>query len=90
MFVAFARVLPPLVIGQFALAVALSELLKCLGVPGLYEVILHRQDPTGRDQAAAQGVFLVMGLALVPVHLLLLYSLLALTSSSQGSRRPGC
>jgi PST family polysaccharide transporter len=85
MFVAFARVLPPLVIGQFALAVALSELLKCLGVPGLYEVILHRQDPTGRDQAAAQGVFLVMGLALVPVHLLLLYSLLAMTSSQPGN-----
>ncbi|NDG51304.1 MAG: hypothetical protein EBY30_20235, partial [Rhodospirillales bacterium] len=81
----FARVLPPLVIGQFALAVALSELLKCLGVPGLYEVILHRQDPTGRDQAAAQGVFLVMGLALVPVHLLLLYGLLAMTSSQPGT-----
>ncbi len=81
MFVIFARVLSPSVIGQFALAVALSELLKMFGAPGLYEATLHRQDATGRDQAAAQGVFLFMGLALLPVHLALYHSLLALTGS---------
>ncbi len=79
MFVLFARHLPPLAIGQFALAVALGELLKMFGLPGLYEAMLQRQDETGRDQAAAMAVFLACGLLLMPLHLALLFGLLDAT-----------
>lgn len=81
MFVIFARVLPPVVIGQFALAVALSEMLKMLGAPGLYEAMLQRRDNTGRDQGAASGVFIVAGLLLVPAQIALIEAVLALTGS---------
>ena len=73
MFVLFARQLSPLVVGQFALAVALGELLKMFGLPGLYEAMLQRGDETGQDQRAAMGVFLVSGALLIPIHLALLH-----------------
>lgn len=79
MFLVFARELEPITIGRFAMAVALVELLKVFGLPGLYEAILSRRDETGRDQSAALAVLLGAGCLLVPLHVGVLWGVLAAT-----------
>lgn len=79
MFILFARSLPAAVIGQFALAVALAEVLKMLGLPGLYEAMLQRRDSPEADQRLSSLVFLAAGVLLVPAHIGLLHMLLGWT-----------
>lgn len=80
-FVLFARALEPVDFGRFALAVVLVELVKALGVPGLYEAMLQRREGNERDQSTALGVFLLAGLLLMPVHAGLVLGLFKLTGS---------
>lgn len=82
MFVIFARELQPITIGRFALAVALVELLKVFGLPGLYEAMLGRQDDTGRDQSAALAILLGAGCLLAPLHVGVLWGFLAATGGA--------
>lgn len=82
MFIVFARELQPATVGRFAMAVALAELLKIFGLPGLYEAMLNRQDETGRDQPAALFVLLAAGTLLVPVHFATLWGILGATGGT--------
>lgn len=68
MFLLFARALGPEILGRVAMAVAISELLRACGLPGLYQALLQRRDATGQDGAAALAAWVVLGLALLPVH----------------------
>lgn len=74
-FVAFARLLPPEQIGLVALVVACTEILKPFGRPGLYEALLqHPADRADLHETAA-AVMLWSGLALLPVHILVVLAL---------------
>jgi O-antigen/teichoic acid export membrane protein len=79
MFLLFAANLEPVVVGRVGLALALAELVKVFGAPGLYEALLQRRDATGRDHAVAQAVLLTAGLPLVAIHLGLLFFVLGAT-----------
>ncbi|WP_165943256.1 oligosaccharide flippase family protein [Roseicella aquatilis] len=81
MFLLFARLLPPAVIGHVALVVVLAEMVKMLGLPGLYEALLQRRVEDARTQGAALGLFLLLGAALVGVQSGLLLGTLSFTGS---------
>ncbi len=70
-FVIFARWLPAAEIGAVALAVAVSEVIKTFGLPGLYEALLQQKDDRQRCAETALACLLLGGTALFGLHLLL-------------------
>ncbi len=72
LFVFFARAMTPAQVGLVALAMAAGELLKALGLPGLYEALLQQKDDLQRCHETALALLLLSGFGLLPVFLLLL------------------
>ncbi len=70
-FVFFAHVLAPASIGLVALALSCAEILKALGVPGLYEALLQQSDDRQRCHETALFVLLGAGALLLPLYLVL-------------------
>jgi teichuronic acid exporter len=67
-FVYFARVLSPAEIGAVALALACSEFVKTLGLPGVYEVLLQQKGDADRRHETAFAVLTGAGLILFCVY----------------------
>ena len=74
-FVFFAREISPPMLGLVALATACTEVLKALGLPGIYEALLQQKDDLQRCHETALALLLAAGAVLVPSCLLLLYGL---------------
>lgn len=72
-FIFFAHSLSPSEVGVVALAVSCSELLKAVGLPGLYEALLQQHTDQDRHHQAASAMLLIAGIGLLPVYLLVLY-----------------
>ncbi|NOG74152.1 oligosaccharide flippase family protein [Roseicella sp. DB1501] len=70
-FVIFARWLPAAEIGAVALAVAVSEIIKAFGLPGLYEALLQQREDRQRAAETALACLLLGGFGLFGLHLLL-------------------
>ncbi len=68
-FIFFARALPPAQVGVVALAVAWSEIIKGLGLPGLYEALLQQAPQDARHHETAIALLLVAGVALFLLYL---------------------
>ena len=84
-FVVFARWLPAAEIGVVALAVAASEILKTLGLPGLYEALLQQKEDRQGHAETALACLLIGGLALFGLHLLLTPLLVRLVPGVEGA-----
>ncbi len=74
-FVFFAREMSPPMLGLVALASACAELLKAVGLPGVYEALLQQKEDLRRCYETALALLLAAGLILAPACLLLLYGL---------------
>ena len=70
-FVVFARWLPIAEFGVVALAMAVCEMVKAFGLPGLYEALLQQREDRQRCAETALGCLLLSGLLLFCVQLLL-------------------
>ncbi len=75
LFVFFAREISPPMLGLVALAMACTEVLKAIGLPGVYEALLQQRQDIKRCHEAALGLLLCASGLLVPVCLLVLWSL---------------
>ena len=71
-FIFFAHSLLPAEVGLVALAVSCSELLKAMGLSGLYEALLQQHDEPERHHQAASALLLLAGATLLLVYLLAL------------------
>jgi len=84
-FVVFARWLPASDIGVVALAVAASEVIKTLGLPGLYEALLQQKEDRQKHAETALAALLISGGVLFCVYLLLTPLLLRLVPGIDGA-----
>ena len=71
----FTRTLPPLEIGLVGLAVACVEIIKCFGLPWLYEALLQQKEDVRRHDETVLAMLLLTGLGLLLVYWLLLATL---------------
>jgi PST family polysaccharide transporter len=67
-FVFFAHAVSPALIGVVALGVACAEILKTVGMQGLYEALLQQHEDLQRCHETACAVLLACGTALLVVH----------------------
>jgi PST family polysaccharide transporter len=74
-FTVFAHLLPPIQIGFVAIAVALTEILKSIGLQGLYEALLQQPMDDQKAKETACFVTLVMGAVLGLLYLAVLAGL---------------
>jgi O-antigen/teichoic acid export membrane protein len=74
-FTIFAHVVPPILIGFVAIAIACTEILKTAGLQGLYEALLQQPADDRRCHETACFVSLVAGAALVFLYLAVLATL---------------
>jgi O-antigen/teichoic acid export membrane protein len=74
-FTVFAHVVPPILIGFVAIAIACTEILKTAGLQGLYEALLQQPMDDRRCHETACFVTLVLGAALVFLYLAVLAGL---------------
>ena len=72
-FIFFAHSLSPAEVGVVALAVSCSELLKAVGMPGLYEALLQQHAEPERHHQAASAMLLIAGIGLLPLFRVILY-----------------
>ena len=56
----FTRTLPPLEIGLVGLAVACVEIIKCFGLPGLYEALLQQKEDVRRHDETVLAMLLLV------------------------------
>lgn len=70
-FTVFARLLGPVEVGLIALAVAVSEIVKGFGLPGLYEALLQERGDRECCAGTASATLLLSGIVLYAVFLLL-------------------
>src|ERR1700722_17965186 len=68
-FTVFAHLVAPVLIGFAALAVACTELLKTLGLQGLYEALLQQPADDRRCHETALFIFVTSGAALALIYL---------------------
>jgi O-antigen/teichoic acid export membrane protein len=74
-FVFFARLLPPALIGVVALGVACTEILKTVGLQGLNETLLQQKDDLERCHQTAAAVLLAAGTGLLVAYVGLIHGL---------------
>ena len=74
-FVFFAREISPPMLGLVALAAACTEILKALGLPGIYEALLQQKGDLQRCYETALALLLLAGFGLVPAGIALLYGI---------------
>ncbi len=75
LFIFFAREINPALLGLVALAMACTEVLKAIGLPGVYEALLQQRQDVRRCHEAALALLLCSSSLLVPACLLILYGL---------------
>ncbi len=68
LFVFFARSMKPADVGMAAVAVSICELLKSMGLPGIYEALLQQTSNLRRYDQTASAALLCAGLVLLPVY----------------------
>lgn len=82
-FVYFARALSPAEIGTVALALACSEFIKTLGLPGAYEVLLQQKGDTVRHHETALAALIAAGLALFAVYFVVVIMIVSAVESME-------
>ena len=84
LFVYFARTVAPADIGLVAVAIALSEILKAVGLPGVYEALLQQCPVRRTAYETALAMLLCAGILLAAVYLLILFGLSHTIASFHG------
>jgi O-antigen/teichoic acid export membrane protein len=77
-FIFFAHTMSPAQIGVVALSVACTEILKTIGMQGLYEALLQQKDDLKRCHETAAFALLLAGMGLLVIYLIIMHILAVL------------